>query len=561
MESAVENKNMRLFRCGLMNVTGCHNELDQSLLPSGCDKKVVSSSIRFTLDKQVQRTEVMKYSKDTKFPGSFEWIWQTDPAELATKELTVEYALLRLKKKQLLCFIAGKAKIDALSLATGPVKWELELFTVKEGRSIGFIKFDLHMEQFNSTHLHANFSVFPHNGMPVPTDLHPEIIQLTDMKQTSIKDLPRQVERSLEELNSSQFSMEVRAEASIKGLSQGALLVILAPKYTSQRGRDILVGSYFKIPIVDFLVVDDKPITYETSLISKEMVVGKVTLSVRWSNLPTYAQLIGGFYNSASGLSGGHSPIQGVHATVIKNQKQNTGTLSQVRHTNTLTALIQDDSLESDLTSEPVRRPKLQSRPSQFFSGFTAEVDEKRIVEAKKVQESDLEALDDWSEVGLEGLDSIDKSEIVVKDSFAPKKDKPSMRRASAFTSSTGTSPAQSPSMQVRVSQPQQPQQPQYVTPVYVQQVPVVQHQTVYAYTGSALPNPFTTNIAAAPIGMAPVASPHGSPVVTPNNPFAVRTTPAQQQTALPNPFLTGPTATPSPFGSQSGTPNPFLRQ
>jgi hypothetical protein len=44
--------------------------------------------------------------------------------------------------------ILGVASIDALSLATGPVKWQLELFTSKDRESVGFIHFDFHMEQF-----------------------------------------------------------------------------------------------------------------------------------------------------------------------------------------------------------------------------------------------------------------------------------------------------------------------------------------------------------------------------------------------------------------------------
>lgn len=43
---------------------------------------------------------------------------------------------------------SGKASVDALSLATGPVKWELELFSSKEHESVGFIHFEFHMEQF-----------------------------------------------------------------------------------------------------------------------------------------------------------------------------------------------------------------------------------------------------------------------------------------------------------------------------------------------------------------------------------------------------------------------------
>lgn len=62
-----------------------------------------------------------------------------------------------------MCFIAGillqpsfaniflgQAKIDALSIATGPCKWELELFSVKENKSVGFIKFEMHIEQFTN---------------------------------------------------------------------------------------------------------------------------------------------------------------------------------------------------------------------------------------------------------------------------------------------------------------------------------------------------------------------------------------------------------------------------
>jgi hypothetical protein len=58
---------------------------------------------------------VAKYAKDTKFGGLFEWVWQCGADELASKELVVEYALLRLKKKTLMCFIAGNLLLSLLS--------------------------------------------------------------------------------------------------------------------------------------------------------------------------------------------------------------------------------------------------------------------------------------------------------------------------------------------------------------------------------------------------------------------------------------------------------------
>lgn len=97
-----DSKNTTLYRCGLMNIVGVGNELDQSLLPNGCDKyvkgsscdqlwiliifdtnftgirKVVSASIKFTLDGRAFKSGVVKYSKDSKFGGRPYRLSETD---------------------------------------------------------------------------------------------------------------------------------------------------------------------------------------------------------------------------------------------------------------------------------------------------------------------------------------------------------------------------------------------------------------------------------------------------------------------------------------------------
>eukprot|EP01127_Copromyxa_protea_P003752 TRINITY_DN1353_c0_g1_i1.p1 TRINITY_DN1353_c0_g1~~TRINITY_DN1353_c0_g1_i1.p1 ORF type:complete len:680 (-),score=130.17 TRINITY_DN1353_c0_g1_i1:52-2061(-) len=573
-----------MFRCGLLNIHG-----SDISLPTSVQATEINAVFRFVLDGRVHKTPVVRKLGDTRFSGAFEFLWQCSASQLASKELKIDFALCRGKAID----VVGQASIDALALATGPVKWQLELFS-REKESLGFINFDFHMEQFISPTLHLEFTLVPDDGTPVSPHLFPETVQLPVLSLTKIKNLPKERWRSLDS-NTDKFVVDTKFEASLKGLAKGGLLVIMKPK-VRKASRDPLSGSYFRIPLGEIVPVEaQKVITHRATLANQGKIIGHALASCSWSTTCTYVQMVDGYYNSRAGIVGA-TAVPGAHDPVIKGETQQCQTASltvaQVIEVGPVANIIpevesgSDDDFNMTLPagweeerdpegkiiyrnfisghtqynhpmkpsqesqpqveekSQCPKRPMISSKPSQMFSGFSNQVDEIQIKEAKKhnVDPKVRETIDDdWAVAGSDADDDIMSATSCVPYPYlpSPKPSTPPARPAtgprgtppsSAFNSQSGANPFATASSASSQARPQTP-------PVSPAQAPRQEPVNPFATEGAQATN-------STPVS--PPASPPVSPVSPPTptsgvNPFlTMLATGASPNPSPPfNPFMT----------------------
>eukprot|EP01128_Nolandella_sp_AFSM9_P010153 TRINITY_DN6976_c0_g1_i1.p1 TRINITY_DN6976_c0_g1~~TRINITY_DN6976_c0_g1_i1.p1 ORF type:complete len:1160 (+),score=261.53 TRINITY_DN6976_c0_g1_i1:86-3481(+) len=299
-KSGKKNVPVTSFRCFINEIRG----LNLTVPTKKGFRPSPSSYFRFRFfNVKPFQTKVVKNASDPRFKLTHEFVYRTlTPKKLSTRKLIIDY---KVDGK-----VVGFSAIDILALATGPPARELEIFSASDPSiSVGWVMFNLFMEEFGNATLNMEFSVKPlATTLPIPPDFFAQITQLP-MHSVRLKGLPRHHSPTLKKVRASVFVLDGVPfhQASYLHLRRSRLHIQLLSAKSKHKKYPLFAG-YCVFPIDDILTLKKdhtSDFAYDILDLAGAVVVGELRGKAYWSDLPRLVQMHGGVYNSSSGIAGG----------------------------------------------------------------------------------------------------------------------------------------------------------------------------------------------------------------------------------------------------------------